>query len=146
LAAAVVRELKNLYSRSAEHSQDALVFSRNQCLPLAADNLRKKALRTACKRAGLQRIDWHALRHTHGTLLHSQGTPLKVAQAQLGHSHMATTLEVYTHASGSAQRDAVNLLEEQLFPNVPKLESCESIAKTESQLVQERGDQGRLSR
>jgi hypothetical protein len=50
------------------------------------------------------------------------------------------------HASGSAQRDAVNLLEGQLFPNVPKLESCESIAKTESQLVQERGDQGRLSR
>ena len=136
LAAAVVRELKNLHSRSAEHSQDALVFSRNQCLPLAPDNLRKKALRTACKRAGLQRIDWHSLRHTHGTLLHSQGTPLKVAQAQLGHSHMATTLDIYTHASGSAQRDAVNLLEEQLFPNVPKLESCGSMAETESQLVQ----------
>jgi integrase len=67
---------------------------------------------------------------------HSQGTPLKVAQAQLGHSHMATTLEIYTHASGSAQRDAVNLLEEQLFPNVPKLESCGSIAETEGQLVQ----------
>jgi integrase len=94
------------------------------------------ALRTACKRAGLQRIDWHTLRHTHGTLLHSQGTPLKVAQAQLGHSHMATTLEIYTHASGSAQRDAVNLLEEQLFPNVPKLESCGNIAEKESQLVQ----------
>jgi L,D-transpeptidase YcbB len=29
----------------------------------------------------------------------------------------------YSHASGSAQRDAVNLLEQQLFPNVPKLES-----------------------
>ena len=43
----------------------------------------------------------------------------KVAQAQLGHSHMATTLEVYTHASGSAQRDAVNMLADQLFPNVP---------------------------
>ena len=42
---------------------------------------------------------------THGTLLHSQGTPLKVAQAQLGHSHLATTLEIYTRASGSAQRD-----------------------------------------
>ena len=60
----------------------------------------------------------------------------EAAQAQLGHSHMATTLEIYTHASGSAQRDAVNLLEEQLFPNVPKLESCGSIAETESQLVQ----------
>src|SRR5437870_13656926 len=74
--------------------------------------------------------------HAHGTLLHSQGTPLKVAQAQLGHSHMATTLEIYTHASGSAQRDAVNLLAEQLFPNVPKLESSGRTAEKESQLVQ----------
>jgi hypothetical protein len=49
---------------------------------------------------------------------------------------MATTLDIYTHASGSAQRDAVNLLEGQLFPNVPELERCGSIAETESQLVQ----------
>ncbi len=136
LAPAVVRELKDHFSRSVEHAPSALVFARSPGVPLAADNLRKKALRTACKRACLQRIDWHTLRHTHGTLLHSQGTPLKVAQAQLDHSHMATTLEIYTHASGSAQRDAVNLLEEHLFPNVPKLESRGSIAEKESQLVQ----------
>jgi len=42
----------------------------------------------------------------------------------------------FTHGSGSAHRDAVNLLREQLFPNVPKLESCGSIAERESQLVQ----------
>jgi len=30
---------------------------------------------------------------------------------------MATTLELYEHASASAQRDAVNLLEDQLFPS-----------------------------
>jgi integrase len=136
LAPAVVRELKAYYSRSAERSPGALVFATNQGAPLAADNLRKKALRTACKRAGLQRIDWHTLRHTHGTLLHSQGTPLKVAQAQLGHSHMATTLDVYTHASVTAQRDAVNLLEGQLFPNVPKLENGEKTAQEETQLIQ----------
>jgi hypothetical protein len=52
--------------------------------------------------------------------LHVQGTPLKVAQAQLGHSDLATTLEVYTNASVIAQREAVNLLESQLFPSVPK--------------------------
>jgi hypothetical protein len=33
---------------------------------------------------------------------------------------LATTLEVYTHASVIAQREAVNLLESQLFPSVPK--------------------------
>jgi len=136
LAPAVVRELKEHYSRSAEHSLSALVFAKDQGAPLAADNLRKKALRTACKRAGLQRIDWHTLRHMRGTLLHSQGIPLKVAQAQLDHSHMATTLEIYSHASGSAQRDAVNLLEDQLFPNVPKLEGSGDAVQEESQLVQ----------
>lgn len=136
LAPAVVRELKAYDSSRVERSPGALVFATNQGAPLAADTVRKKALRTACKRAGLQRIDWHALRQTHGTLLHSQGTPLKVAEAQLGHSHMATTLDVYTHASVSAQGDAVNLLEGQLFPNVPKLESGESTAQEETQLIQ----------
>lgn len=104
--------------------------------PLAADNRRKKSLRTASKRAGLQRIDWHALRHTHGTLLLAQGTPLKVAQAQLGHSHMATTLEVYAHARGSAQRDAVNILADQLFPNVPELDGSGNNAQEETQVIQ----------
>jgi integrase len=71
-------------------------------------------------------MDWHAIRHTHGTLLHTQGTPLKVAQAQLGHLHMATTLEVYTHASVNAQREAVTLLEDQLFPSVPTIAASSS--------------------
>lgn len=136
LAPVVVRELKKHYSHSADHSREALVFSAGPGVPLAANNLRRKSLTTACKRAGLQRIDWHTLRHTHGTLLHSQGTPLKVAQAQLGHSHMATTLEIYTHASGSAQRDAVNLLESQLFPNVPKFDESGNTVQEECQLLQ----------
>jgi integrase len=135
LATAVVRGLKGLYSRSTENSQEALVFSKSQGLPRAAENLRKKTLRTACKRAGLQRIDWHTLRHTHGTWLHSQGTPLKVAQTQLGHSHWRQ-LWTSVHTPVGVQRDGVDLLEEQLFPNVPNLESCGSIAETESQLVQ----------
>ena len=136
LAPAVVRELKGLYSRSTDHSPGALVFATAQGAPLSADNLRKKSLRTACKRAGLPRIDWHTLRHTHGTLLHSQRTPLKVAQAQPGHSHIATTLEVYTHASVSAQRDAVNLLESQLFPSVPKFDESGNTAQEKPQLLQ----------
>ena len=136
LAPAVVRELKAHYSRSADHPPSAFVFATRLGGPLAADNLRKKLLRSACKRAGLPRIDWHTLRHTHGTLLHTQGTPLKVAQAQLGHSHMATTLEIYTHASASAQREAVTLLESQLFPNVPRLDESGNATQEETQLLQ----------
>jgi hypothetical protein len=39
-------------------------------------------------------------------------------------------------ASVTAQRDAVNLLEGQLFPNVPKLENGENTAQEKTQLVQ----------
>jgi integrase len=122
LSRAVVEALKVSYSRSADRSSEGLVFAGRCGSPLASDNLRKRGLSAACKGAGLPRLTWHALRHTHGTLLHLQGTPLKVAQAQLGHSHMATTLDVYTHASVTAQREAVNLLDRQVFPSVPKNE------------------------
>jgi integrase len=120
LSPAVVEALKAQFSGSADRNAEALVFATRNGGPLASNNLRNRGLRSACKRAGLPKLSWHALRRTHGTLLHVQGTPLKVAQAQLGYSDLATTLEVYTHASVVAQREAVNLLEWQLFPSVPK--------------------------
>jgi integrase len=131
LAPVLVQTLLAHRLRSTHQAADDLVFATQQGRPLASDNLRKRGLLVACKRAGLRPITWHTLRHTHGTLLHEQGTPLKVAQAQLGHSHMAVTLEVYTHASAPAQRQAVNQLESQLFPNVPRLGECERMGATE---------------
>jgi integrase len=116
----VVQGLLSHRSHSSDTSDEALVFCTSNGTPIASNNLRKRQLHPACIRAGLAPINWHTLRHTHGTLLHEQGTPLRVVQAQLGHSHMTTTLEVYTHASASAQRQAVEQLENQLFPNVPK--------------------------
>ncbi len=120
LTPAVVKALQAHRMRCSDTANQALVFATQHGTPLASNNLRKRQLHPASQRAGLGSIDWHSLRHTHGTLLHEQGTPLRVAQAQLGHSHMTTTLQVYTHASGSAQRQAVNQLEDQLFPSVPK--------------------------
>jgi len=120
LSPAVVQALQAHRMRCSDTANGALVFATRLGTPFASNNLRKRQLHPASHRAGIGMIDWHSLRHTHGTLLHEQGTPLRVAQAQLGHSHMTTTLQVYTHASGSAQRQAVNQLEDQLFPNVPK--------------------------
>ena len=125
LPSAVVQALLAHRSPSSDMSAEALVFCTCRGTPLASNNLRKRQLYPACVRADLPPINWHTLRHTHGTLLHEQGTPLRVAQAQLGHAHMTTTLEVYTHASAIAQRQAVDQLENQLFPNVPKFGEVE---------------------
>jgi integrase len=119
LTPAVTRALQAHRVSCRDTANEALVFATRHGTPLASNNLRKRQLHPASQRAGLGSINWHSLRHTHGTLLHEQGTPLRVAQAQLGHSHMTTTLQVYTHASGSAQRQAVDHLESLLFPSVP---------------------------
>jgi integrase len=55
-------------------------------------------------------LNWHTLRRTHATLLQHAGATLKEAQAQLGHSKMSTTLEIYTISIPAAQRKAVENL------------------------------------
>ena len=80
-------------------------------------------------------FDGRRLRYARSRLLRSQGTPLKVPQAQLGHPQLATTLKIYTEASESARHELVNLLDEQLFPNVPKLKGSQETKEDESRLV-----------
>lgn len=66
-----------------------------------------RVLYPACKTAGVPRVSWHELRHTHATLLNSQGESMKTIQAQLRHSSSHVTMEIYTHAIPQHQRDAV---------------------------------------
>ncbi len=117
----VVQALTEHRSRSQGTSPDGLVFATANGTPLSDNNLRNRQLHPACHRAGIWRIGWHTLRHTHQSLLHALGMPLKVSQAQLGHSKLSTTLEIYTHVYSEAQREAVTKLERVLDPIGPKL-------------------------
>jgi integrase len=136
LVPTVLKALVAHRSRSLDTSPEALVFATRKGTPLNANNLRNRELKTACRLSGLRPIGWHTLRHTHSSLLHSLGIPLKVAQAQLGHSRLSTTLEIYTHAATEDQRGAVAKLESVLFPNVPKLGTEQETRNEEVQTIQ----------
>lgn len=41
----------------------------------------------------------HQFRHIHSLLLNDLNVPVKIAQEQLGHASISTTLTIYTHAS-----------------------------------------------
>jgi integrase len=77
-------------------------------------------LKRACKAADVPIATFHDLRHTHQTLSHSTGTPLRVSQAQLGHSSIAMTLDVYTHAMPEQQQEAALRMDRLLFTTVHK--------------------------
>jgi len=56
----------------------------------------------------------------HSSLLNDLRVPVKIAQEQLGHASIQTTLNIYTHVVDASHRKAIEALERELFPTVPK--------------------------
>ena len=52
------------------------------------------------------RVRFHDLRHSHATQMLSAGVHPKVAQERLGHSTITTTMDLYSHVSGTMQEHA----------------------------------------
>ena len=65
-------------------------------------------------RAGIARLRFHDLRHSHATHLLSSGVHPKVAQERLGHSAISTTIDVYSHVLPEMQADAVDRIDKAL--------------------------------
>src|SRR5215469_15148559 len=59
-------------------------------------------------KAGLRRIRFHDLRHTHATLALQAGVHAKVVQERMGHSSINVTIDLYSHAIPAMQEDAAD--------------------------------------
>ena len=57
--------------------------------------------------AGVPKLRFHDLRHTHASLMLSQGIHLKVVSERLGHSTIGITGDFYSHVQPTVQREAV---------------------------------------
>lgn len=78
-------------------------------------------------KAGLPQTLWlHDIRHSHATLMLSQGVPVKVVAERLGHQDIAVTLRVYGHIVPHMQGEAARALAIQLkHPPAAKVEESE---------------------
>ena len=57
----------------------------------------------------------YRIRHIHSSLLNDLKVPVKIAQEQLGHASISTTLNIYTHVVDASHRSAVEAVEDRLF-------------------------------
>ncbi len=86
-------------------TDDSLVFAHDDGSPLFPNSV-SRAWGLLAKQAGVKPIRFHDGRHTHATILLKQGVHPKVAQERLGHSTIATTLDLYSHVTPGIQEAA----------------------------------------
>lgn len=67
-------------------------------------------LQRVLKRAGLERVRFHDLRHTFATLALQNGVDVKTVSGMLGHHSAGFTLDTYAHVTTAAQRPAANTM------------------------------------
>ncbi len=63
----------------------------------------------------LKRVTVHGLRHTHITMLITNGVDIKTVAARVGHSNVQTTLNIYAHYTHQSDKKASDIIEQVLY-------------------------------
>ncbi|MDQ3662848.1 MAG: site-specific integrase [Actinomycetota bacterium] len=84
---------------------------------IRGDVLRRSSFRSshwlpATRKAGLEGVRFHDLRHSAVALAIAQGAHPKEIQARLGHSSITTTLNVYAHLFPSLDEQLANRMDD----------------------------------
>ncbi|BAJ27136.1 hypothetical protein KSE_13060 [Kitasatospora setae KM-6054] len=103
------RQAREKQQAGAEWADNGLVFTRPDGYPIEPATLTCN-FNAHPRRAHLQAIRLHNLRHSTATLLLEQGVELVVTMELLGHAHIGVTATVYAHVHLRLQRDAIDLL------------------------------------
>ena len=102
---------------------DSLVFGNHVGKPLDPSVLSHDFVRIV-KRAGLENVRFHDLRHTFASLMLLRGAKPKVISEALGHSSVAFTMDTYSHIIEGMQEDAMALLDEVLPAGVSRINNA----------------------
>lgn len=103
---ALLSVLKEYRLRWKPNPRGLLFVTRNG-RPPSSNKVVEYRLWTILDALGIPRCGLHAFRHSHSALLLDSGATPKVAQRQMRHSDARTTLQIYGHVVGDAQREVV---------------------------------------
>lgn len=101
-------------SYGAGFHDDGYVVHQKDGRPFRPDSITQKWSRFE-ESHGLPHIKFHGLRHSHATALAQAGVNPKVVQERLGHADVSITLNTYTHATTTMNRDAASKLDDIFF-------------------------------
>jgi integrase len=91
----VLSELSQHLTRRGRPGPDELVFVAPDGGPLRASNFRQRVWSPALRRAGLDGLHFHHLRHSAAALMIEAGAHIETIKRRLGHSSIRVTSDVY---------------------------------------------------
>jgi integrase len=103
LMPALGRILREHKLRSSFSGPGDFVFASRTSSPLNWRNVSRRGLGSALKRAEIEHVRWHDLRHTYASLLIAEGLNVVYVSRQLGHASADITLRVYAHLFDRAE-------------------------------------------
>ena len=126
LSEVMVKELSEHLERHAlpAPAPSTLIFStakRNR--PLHYSNWRNGVWVPAGEQAGAAGFGFHELRRNNATILHDEGTVVKVAQERLRLNRSSTTLDAYTRATRRRHREAAEAVSKRIRGPLPSAEA-----------------------
>lgn len=77
------------------------------------------AFQRIARRVGLHGVRLHDLRHTHATLMLTQGAHPKMISERLGHANIGITLDVYSHVMPGIQQAAAETFDKAMADALP---------------------------
>jgi integrase len=110
LPSLAVKALRWHREESTVVSLDGRVFARPDGRTLAVPRVYTRWHRLL-ERAGVPIVRPHDARHTTATLMLGQGVRPKLVSEMLGHSTVAITLDLYSHATAAMHREAASTLD-----------------------------------
>lgn len=97
------------------YRDQGLVFAQPDGGPVTPGVFGKRFERLV-NRAGVARVSFHGLRHTHITNLLRAGVNPKIASEREGHTSVAITLDLYSHVAPDLQEDVARTVDATLRP------------------------------
>jgi len=114
LAPQLISQLKK-WQLACPHNKLDLVFPNGDGRPIDANNLVKREFLPALQKAEIPRIRFHDLRHTYASFLIDQEENPKYIQAQMGHSSINVTYDIYGHLMKDTNEKAASKLGNAIF-------------------------------
>lgn len=105
------KEMQEFEKKRNDYEDNDLVFATQNGKFVSVDNF-SRIFRHTLKSSPVNKIvTFHALRHTHATLMLKAGVQMKVVSDRLGHSSIKITMDTYAHLLPSMETEAVEKFE-----------------------------------